>query len=186
VNEVVVQAYGLRYVVDEGSKFIVEESYEPFMKDLVKLDSGDVFIDVGAHVGKYSFYAAKQVGDSGLVIAIEPYPRNFENLKKGIELNGFRNIKVAEKACSNRSGKAFLLEYELSAKNEIVDKPTKMLVDVDTLDHIIENLQINRVNMVKIDVNGHEYQVIEGSRNTLKNCKPTLLMEVMLENKQSF
>jgi len=73
-------------VVDEGSKFIVEESYEPFMKDLVKLDSGDVFIDVGAHVWKYSFYAAKQVGDSGLVIAIEPYPRNFENLKKGIEL----------------------------------------------------------------------------------------------------
>jgi FkbM family methyltransferase len=87
-------------------------------------------------------------------------------------------------ACSNRSGKAFLLEYELSAKNEIVDKPTKMLVDVDTLDHIIQNLQINRVNMAKIDVNGHEYQVIEGSRNTLKNCKPTLLMEVMLENKQ--
>jgi len=108
------------------------------------------------------------------------------NLKKGIELNGFRNIKVVKKACSNRSRKAFLLEYELSAKNEIVDKPTKMLVDVDTLDHIIENLQINRVNMVKIDVNGHEYQVIEGSRNTLKNCKPTLLMEVMLENKQSF
>lgn len=55
MNEVVVQAYGLRYVVDEGSKFIVEESYEPFMKDLVKLDSGDVFIDVVLMLGNTHF-----------------------------------------------------------------------------------------------------------------------------------
>lgn len=180
----VIESYGLKYVVDRGSKFIVEESYESFMKDLVKLNFGDVFVDVGAHVGKYSFYAAKQVGDSGLVIAIEPHPKNIENLKKGIELNGFKNVEVVEKACSNRSGRAFLLEYELSAKHEITDKPTKMMVEVDTLDHILQSFDVNKVSMVKVDVNGHEYQVVEGARNTLKNFKPTLIMEVILENKQ--
>jgi len=183
-DNVIVEAYGLKYVVDRGSKFIVEESYEPFMKDVVKLKLGDVFVDVGAHVGKYSFYAARQVGDSGLVIAIEPHPKNVENLKKGIRLNGFKNIKVVEKACSDRSGRAFLLEYELSARHEITDKPTKLMVEIDTLDNILQSFRINRVDMLKIDVNGHEYQVIEGARNTLKNYKPTILMEVMLENKE--
>jgi len=183
-ENVIVEAYGLKYVVDRGSRFIVEESYEPFMKDLVKLKLGDVFVDVGAHVGKYSFYAARQVGDSGLVIAIEPHPKNVENLKKGIRLNGFKNIKVVEKACSDRSGRAFLLEYELSARHEITDKPTKLMVEINTLDNILQSFSVNKVNMMKIDVNGHEYQVLEGARNTLKNYKPTILMEVMLENKQ--
>ena len=183
-ENVVVEAYGLKYVVDRGPRFIVEESYEPFMKDFVKLKLGDVFVDVGAHVGKYSFYAARQVGDSGLVIAIEPHPKNVENLKRGIRLNGFKNIKVVEKACSNRSGKAFLLEYELSARHEITDKPTKLMVDTDTLDNILQSFRIDKVNMVKIDINGHEYQVIEGARNMLKNYKPIILMEETLENKQ--
>lgn len=181
---VIVEAYGIKYVVDKRSRFIVEESYEPFMRDLIKLKLGDVFVDVGGHVGKYSFYAATQVGDSGLVIAIEPHPQNIANLKKGIELNGFKNVKIVEKACSNRRGKAFLLEYELSAKHEISDKPTKMMVEIDTLDHILQSFHIKKVNMVKIDVNGHEYQVIEGARNMLKNHHPAILMEVMLENEQ--
>lgn len=183
-ESVIVEAYGLKYVIDRGSKFIVEESYEPFMRDLVKLKLGDVFVDVGAHVGKYSFYAARQVGNSGLVITIEPHPKNVKNLKKGIRLNGFKNIKVVEKACSNHSGRVFLLEYELSARHEITDKPTKLMVEIDTLDRILQSFRINKVNMVKIDVNGHEYHVIEGARNTLENYKPVVLMEVILENKQ--
>ena len=119
MENVIVEAYGLKYVVDKNAKFIVEESYEPFMKDLVKLKPGNVFVDVGAHVGKYSFYAAKQVGANGLVIAIEPHPKNAENLRKGIELNGLTNIEVVEKACSNYSGTGFLIEYELSARHEL-------------------------------------------------------------------
>jgi hypothetical protein len=48
----VVEAYGLKYLIDENARFIVEETYEPFMKDVVKLAPGNVFVDVGAHVGK--------------------------------------------------------------------------------------------------------------------------------------
>ncbi|RLI43611.1 hypothetical protein DRO59_00440 [Candidatus Bathyarchaeota archaeon] len=183
-ENVIVKAYGLKYVVDKGSKFIVEESYEPFMRRVVKLQAGDVFVDVGAHVGKYSFYAAKQVGDSGLVIAIEPHPKNVENLKKGIELNGFRNIRVVQKACSDHSGKAFLLEYELSARYELTDKLTRMIVEVATLDCIVQSFGVNKVDMVKIDVNGHEYHVLEGAVSMLESYRPTILIEASLENKQ--
>lgn len=93
METVIVEAFGSKYVVDKTSKFIVEESYEPYMKDVVKLKLGDVFVDVGAHVGKYSFYAASQVGESGLVIAIEPDSGNVENLEMGIRLNVFKKCK---------------------------------------------------------------------------------------------
>jgi predicted RNA methylase len=83
-----IKAYDLKYLVDENAAFIVEEAYEPFMKDVVKLRLGDAFVDVGARVGKYSFYVSKQVGVSGIVIAIEPHPESMINLKKGVRFKG--------------------------------------------------------------------------------------------------
>jgi FkbM family methyltransferase len=178
----IVDAYGLKYFVDKNDKFIVEEKYEPYMKDVLKLGRGDVFVDVGAHVGKYSFYASKLVGDSGCIIAIEPYPMNFENLKKGIEANGLNNVIAMQKACSNYRGKGFLKEYELSAKTELIGEPTRIQVDVDTLDSILWGQGIRRTNMVKVDVNGCEYEVLLGAQQTLEMSKPSLIMEIALEN----
>lgn len=180
-----VEAYGLKYVVDKNAKFIVEEGYEPYIKDVVKLKPGDVFVDVGAHVGKYSFYASRQVEDSGLVIAVEPHPKNVENLKKGIEINGFTNVTVLKKACCNYRGKGFLREYELSAKHELVKKPTKIEVEVDTLDNILQSLDAERLDMVKIDVNGCEYRVLLGASIILMKFKPLLMVEVALEDRES-
>jgi len=184
METVIVEAYGLKYVVDRATKFIVEESYEPYMKDVVKLKHGYVFVDVGAHVGKYSFYASKQVGDSGLVIAIEPHPKNVENLRRGIKLNCLTNVKVVEKACSNYSGKGFLIEHEISAKCELVKKPTKIEVDVDTLDNVLKSLHVEKVDMIKIDVEGREYKVLQGAYKSLKRFKPPMMVEVILNNKQ--
>jgi FkbM family methyltransferase len=158
-----VKAYGLKFIVDENASFIVKEDYEPFLKDVVKLKLGDVFVDVGAHVGKYSFYAARLVGNSGTVVAIEPNSINMANLKKGLGLNGFTNVVAVQKACSNYAGEGFLKEYELLAKHELVQKNTGVRVDVDTLDNILQSLRIRTVTMVKIDVNGREYEVLQGS-----------------------
>ncbi|MEA2089375.1 MAG: FkbM family methyltransferase, partial [Thermoproteota archaeon] len=145
---------------------------------------GNVFIDVGAHVGKYSFYASKQVRDSGLVIAIEPHPKNVENLKKGMKLNGLTNIVVVEKACGNYSGKGFLTEHGTSANYKLVQKPTEIKVEVDTLDDILESLHVRRVDMMKIDVEGCEHEVLQGAYKTIKEFKPLLMVEVILNNKQ--
>ncbi|MEM2972256.1 MAG: FkbM family methyltransferase [Candidatus Bathyarchaeia archaeon] len=154
---VIVKAFCLKYIIDKPSKFIVEESYEPFMKDVVKLKLGDVFVDVGAHVGKCSLYAARQVCNSGLVIAVEPDPINVKNLKLNVRINGFKNVKVIEKACSDYSGAGFLRKYDFSAKTELVKESTEIKVEVDMLDNIIEHLKVRKVDMIKIDVNGSEY-----------------------------
>jgi FkbM family methyltransferase len=174
----VVEAYGLKYLIDENARFIVEETYEPFMKDMVKLAPGNVFVDVGAHVGKYSFYASRQVGDAGRIVAVEPHPENFKNLKKGIEVNGLTNLVAIRKACSNYSGEGFLKESELSAKHELVQEVTRVKVVVDTLDNILLGLRVRRTDMVKIDVNGSEYKVLQGARRTLKVFRPSLIVEV--------
>jgi len=172
----------LKFIVDENASFIVEEGYEPFLKDVVKLELGDVFVDVGAHVGKYSFYAARLVGDSGTVVAIEPPPGNMANLKKGLRLNCFTNVVTVQKACSSYEGESFLKEYELSAKHELVQEKTGLRVDVGTLDNILQNLRIRTVTLVKIDVNGCEYEVLQGARKTLEEFKPPLIAEVTFDN----
>jgi FkbM family methyltransferase len=183
MEAVTVEAYGLKFVVDENARFIVEEDYEPFMRDVVKLRSEDVFVDVGAHVGKYSFYASRQVGDSGMIVAIEPHPGNIAKLKKGIHLNGLLNVVAIQKACSNYQGQGFLKEYELSAKHELVQENIGVKVNVDTLDSILQILRIRKVSMIKIDVNGCEYEVLQGASKTLEEFKPPLIMEVTLDNK---
>jgi FkbM family methyltransferase len=183
MKTLIMEAYGLKYAVDEKAGFIVEEAYEPFMKDAVKLRPGDVFVDVGAHVGKYSFFASRQVGDSGMVIAIEPHPKNMVNLKKGLRLNGLVNVVAVQKACSNYRGMGLLKENELSAKHELVQEGNGVGVDVDTLDGILESLQVKRVNMVKVDVNGCEYEVLIGGHRALMQFKPVLIVEVTLKNK---
>jgi len=182
VRVLTIEAYGLKFAVDENARFIVEEGYESFLKDVVKLELGDVFVDVGAHVGKYSFYAARLVGDSGIVVAIEPHPRNMANLKKGLSLNRLSNVVAVQKACSNYVGEGFLKEYELSAKHELVQENTGVRVDVDTLDNILQSLRIRTVTMVKIDVNGREYEVLQGARRTLEEFKPPLIAEVTFDN----
>jgi FkbM family methyltransferase len=183
MDAITVEAYGSRYLVDNSARFIVEESYEPYMKDVVKVAPGNVFVDIGAHVGKYSFYASKQVGEAGLVLAIEPHPENFKNLKKGIELNRLTNVLAVQKACSNYQGEGFLKEYELSAKHELVQETTGVKVAVDTLDNILKNLGVRRTDMVKIDLNGSEYEVLQGARRTITTFKPSLIMEVALDRK---
>jgi FkbM family methyltransferase len=185
MEAVTIEAYGLKYVVDRNSKFIVKESYELYMKDVIKLKSGNVFVDIGAHAGKYSFYASRQVGDSGLVIAIEPHPKNMQNLKKGIKLNRLTNITEIQKACSNYQGKGFLKEYELSAKHELTKITTQTKVEVDTLDSILNHLHLRRVDAVKIDVNGAEYEVLQGAHETLAKFKPLLILEVAVDLKKT-
>jgi FkbM family methyltransferase len=178
----IVDAYGLKYFVDKNDKFIVEEKYEPYMKDVLKLGRRDVFVDVGAHVGKYAFYASKLVGDSGCIVAIEPHPANFENLKRGIEANELHNITAIRKACSNYKGKGFLREYEFSAKTELIGEPTRIQVGVDTLDNILRGQGIKRTRMVKVDVNGCEYEVLLGAQRTLEMSRPGLIVEVSPES----
>lgn len=72
--------------------------YGCWIWDYLKPQKGDVFLDVGAHVGEYALEVAKIVGEKGLVVAIEPDFANYAVLKRSIEMNKTRNVIVVNVA----------------------------------------------------------------------------------------
>ncbi len=75
---------------------------------LQRLQPGDTFIDVGAHIGYLSLPIAKRVGPSGKVIALEPSPTSLELLRRNVALNGFNWVTVVDAAASDKDGLARL------------------------------------------------------------------------------
>jgi FkbM family methyltransferase len=80
-----------------------------------------VFIDVGAHIGRYSFPIAKLVGGGGLVVAIEPDPLAFKALLMGMKLNNLRNVLALNIALGDNEGKAILCQKLVTATSSIIE-----------------------------------------------------------------
>ena len=149
---------------------------------------GDVVIDIGAHIGRYTIIGAKRVGTNGKVVAIEANPSNFEMLNRNIKLNQLTNIISLNNAVYSKETKIklYLPGEELGhtiyntvmsdrAKNE--DKFVE--VSANTLDYFLQLKGIMEVNWVKIDVEGAEFEVLKGATNVLSKSKDiALLIEI--------
>lgn len=152
-----------------------------------KLKSGDIFIDVGAYIdGWHSLVAAKRVGNQGKVYTFEPHPIYYQRLSQNVKLNKFKNIKLEQVAVSNKIGlKTFYVAENLSSfyRKHIVgynNKQKPIKVKTTTLDHYIQTNKIDKINLVKVDVECAEMEVLKGARKLLsrKNA-PDLLIEVV-------
>lgn len=152
-----------------------------------QIEEGMTIIDVGANAGVYTFSAAKRVGKSGLVIAIEPFSKCVSYLHETCRVNQMDWVKVCAGAASDRTGKAKLSINSASELNELISEdsdPNSSLntsrfeeVDCFTLDSLIDEHHIERVDFLKIDAEGHELQVLKGSDRLLKEFKPIILYE---------
>jgi FkbM family methyltransferase len=145
---------------------------------------GDTVIDIGAHIGRYTITSSKQVGKNGKVVAIEADPENFQLLKRNIALNKLTNVMPLNYAVFSERTKIKLYEQSASAKyNSIMltrAAKTKNYVEVnaDTLDSILKLNGVNRVNWIKIDVEGAEFEVLKGSTKSLSGENMYLLIEI--------
>src|ERR671921_1565097 len=150
---------------------------------------GDIVVDIGAHIGRYTVIASKRVGANGKVIAIEADPSNFEMLNRNIELNRLENITTMNYAAFSKETKLKLYlpagdiftKYNTIMSNWIWVKPEDKYVEVNanTLDNLLQQIGIKQVNWIKIDVEGAEFEVLKGAHNLLLNSKNiVLLMEV--------
>ena len=155
--------------------------YEPASREYFNLSKG-VFIDVGANIGKYSVMVGKQLKSIGQVISIEASEEIFEILKKNIEINNLKNVTPINLAVSDIKGTA---EFYLASKDlgtahsllEIKHQSKKIEVKQNTLDNIINDLKIKKVDLIKIDVEGVEPNVLKGAYNILKRDKPKIIFE---------
>jgi FkbM family methyltransferase len=119
---------------------------------------GDVVVDIGAHMGRYTIISSKRVGTNGKVICMEADPNNFETLNHSIELNNLTNVISFN-----------CITY--SKEMDIVDVNTYNRMHVNTLDYLLHQNGINAVNWMKIDVDGAELEVLKGASNILSNSK---------------
>ena len=142
------------------------------------LSGGMTVIDVGAHQGRYAIQFSRRVGKAGLVVAVEPEPRNLELLSRNLKLNGINNVKAIRAACW--SCRELL---QLSRGNTLdvsrVSKTAEKNGDLIglPLDDLVEELALRRADQVKIDVEGAELDVLEGGRKMLRAFRPCLFVE---------
>jgi len=134
---------------------------------------GNVVVDAGAHIGVYTLKAAKEVGNRGRVIAIEPVDENYKLLIKNIRINKHQNVTPVKMALSNFEGKARLFLKARSRSHSLVGKTwVTPIVDVTetavtTLDKLLDRLDIKKVDILKINVEGAELNLLEGCRELL-------------------
>ena len=149
-----------------------------FFMRLIK--PGMTAVDVGANFGYYTILFAAAVGATGKVIAIEPVPSTVASLNDTIALNGFaaRTRLVAGAAGAVASSQAHILVPPREPKNSAViagPQDGSIAVPSFTLDELLHDL--DRVDLVKIDVEGAEVNVIEGMRETIARHRPSILLE---------
>jgi FkbM family methyltransferase len=161
---------------DFGQAIVENKTWEPHIIDVLSksLQKGDTFVDVGANVGVMTFLGAKIVGTSGKVVAVEPNPNNLQLLYAGIIKNKFKQVHVLPFAASNKM-EIFSLDGGTSNTYLTVPEQGKDYVQSVVLDDIL--ISLDSIDVVKIDIEGHETYAIEGFRKLLKLHKPLILTE---------
>jgi FkbM family methyltransferase len=157
-----------------GSKTDISFEMRFVRSELVK--PGATVIECGAHHGAQTILLSRWVGSTGKVIAVEPIPENVAILRKNIELNKLTNVVVVDKAVGSSSG---YLPMKLRSNGAVSPKSgaakTKQIESI-TLDRLAEELKVVPT-FIKIDVEGYEYQILEGSRSLLLK-HPAVFVEV--------
>jgi len=143
------------------------------------LHTGAVFVDVGANIGAFAIPMAKKVSDSGRVFAFEPHPKLVQQIKNSVQENKLANVTVIQKACGAVVGEqALYLKPKNSGGSSLIqsDQPEEgLLLSVTTLDSELSALE--KIDLIKIDVEGYELEVLQGGRTILSQYKPTLVIE---------
>ena len=141
---------------------------------------GTTLIDVGAHFGIFTIFGLRRVGSSGKVISFEPCAATRSVLMKTLELNGFSGIpEIRDEAVSDVTGASFFYSSTISgdAANSLIGNtqhPTKSEVPTVRLDDV----HVSRVDAIKIDAEGAELQILDGSRALMMKHRPAVLLSV--------
>ncbi|PZD72377.1 hypothetical protein C1752_03605 [Acaryochloris thomasi RCC1774] len=145
------------------------------------LQPGMTVIDVGANVGVYTFSAAKRVGSEGRVIAVEPFSGCIRCLEETRLVNQFDWVTIYAGAASDRNGTSYLSLNSASELNELVAEENAPdgaeKVNCFTLDEICNRENLQQIDFLKIDAEGHELSVLAGSKTLLAKFKPIILYE---------
>ncbi len=161
--------------------------YGEFETEIIKneIKPNDVVIDVGAHIGYFTLLFAMLVGPNGKVFSFEPEPKNYQLLKRNVEINNYENVITECKIVSDKNEKCILYTFDSSSganriykpDNDVNSKPIE--VDSISLDEFFKNSKfLKKIKFIKIDVEGAEVLVLKSMKLILKeNNNIKLLLE---------
>lgn len=163
-----------------STKLLLDGVWEEYETELFKknIKYGDVVVDIGANIGYHTLIAAELVGKKGHVYAFEPDTNNFQLLSKNVRENKYKNVTLINKALSNKKGKSklFLSNEDNYGDLRIFDSNDNrrsVTINQITLDSYFKKKQ--KINLIKMDVQGAEGLVLKGATSLLRRNKKLLL-----------
>ena len=154
---------------------------EDFAQPMI-LSDGDLFIDAGAHCGMWSLQASKYYKR---IIAIEPTHKTAKSLRANLKANRIGNVEVVEAALSDKPGQSKFYRWPYgSMGNSLYSEPVTYTLDYGFGEEssTVRTVSIDSLNvspdMIKLDVEGAEYDAVKGGMETIHDCHPKLVIEI--------
>ncbi|MDR0571598.1 MAG: FkbM family methyltransferase [Rickettsiales bacterium] len=175
-----------------GIKGILRNTYlnsQYEIPDIFEVKPGDIIFDIGAYYGDTALFFDSAVSPNGKVYAFEPNSNIAAVLKSNISKNKRTNIIVVEKGLSDTNSKSSLFNKEGAshivsvAQSEYLagsSSPTDQILDIEltTIDDYIHLENIKKIDLIKMDIEGHETAAINGAKQTLISRKPKLAVAI--------
>lgn len=143
---------------------------------------GQVIFDIGGNIGDTTLHFAKIQNNKGKIYCFEPVPVLFDRLKKNIGLNSFTNISIQNMALSDKREDLFfnLPKAQNSSGIFLSNNPSEEGKKVHSLklDDFCSENKIDKLDLIKIDVEGFELRVLNGANETLQKFKPKMFIEI--------
>jgi FkbM family methyltransferase len=189
VHREVILPTGQRIMIDpfdsDGRAVLLHGCLEPETVALLSalLSEGMTYVDVGANIGHHALIAASRVGERGAIHAFEPAPAMFEALRRNMRRNGCRNVSCNNCALGDQQGVAqfYLSDISHSCANSLARTvhvtDRQVSISVRTLDDYAVAAAINRLDVLKVDVEGAELMVLRGAERTISQFQPLIVLE---------
>lgn len=163
--------------------------HELFVREVVDelVEAGDTVVDVGGHFGHHALSARSAVGEGGRVVVFEPHPALVRHLEATVQRNDLSNVEVVRAAASDRTGTAVLhgepgrpdnaARSRLDTESRPTEGDSAHEVRTVRLEDALADRGIDRVDFLKVDVEGHEAAAVEGLGDVIEHVG-SLLVEV--------
>ncbi|HEY0975251.1 MAG TPA: FkbM family methyltransferase [Solimonas sp.] len=173
---------GWWFSVFSGMRFI-RGTYDDEQVQMIlqTLQPGDVFYDIGAHVGYYSLAASRRVGPDGRVVAFEPLPLNLRMLRGHVAANRIANIDVIAAGVSDSRGEACFDLGKGTGRGRLGSGAGRLTVPLVTIDELVAQGRVRPPHFIKMDIEGAELSALRGARRTLSQGLPTVMLSVHSE-----
>ena len=139
---------------------------------------GNVVVEAGANLGAHTVFFARHVGSTGRVIAFEPQRVIFQTLCANLALNSLTNVECYQQAVGDTPGMLLVPPLDYTQDNNFGGLALGGFTQGEPVPVVtLDSLQLPRLNVLKIDVEGMEQSVLRGATETLARCRPILYVE---------